>query len=210
MRVPANAGEEREYSISILTQLKTVAEDLNQLQVDWALIGALAVSVHTEPRSTRDIDIAIALETIKAQDELVQHLIRLGYGNEQLLRHVLLVRKLGVRLEVRGNCEFPLALALLFSSSGIEPEIVAGASRLEMFPGLFVPVASRGHLIAMKVLSQNETDRLRDRVDLQQLLHQASVEDIASAEAGLKLIIERGFDRSKDLLKDLRKFLKTS
>ena len=194
--------------MSILTQLETVAQDLNQLQVSWALIGALAVSVRTESRSTRDIDVALAVSTTEAQDDLVHRLSVLGYRNEQLLMHVLPVRKLGVRLEIRGDNQFPLALDLLFSSSGIEAEILAAASRVEMFPGLFVPVASRGHLIAMKVLSQNETDRLRDRVDLQQLLYQASAADIAIAEAGLKLIAQRGFGRDKDLLADLRNFLK--
>ncbi len=37
----------------------------------WALVGGLAVSVHCEPRFTRDIDIAIALPDDGAAERLV-------------------------------------------------------------------------------------------------------------------------------------------
>jgi hypothetical protein len=39
---------------------------------------------------------------------------------------------------------------LLFANSGIEDEIVRRADRLEVLPDVFMPVASIGHLIALK------------------------------------------------------------
>jgi hypothetical protein len=42
---------------------------------------------------------------------------------------------------------------LLFANSGIEDEIVRRADRLEVLPDVFMPVASTGHLIALKVLA---------------------------------------------------------
>jgi hypothetical protein len=42
---------------------------------------------------------------------------------------------------------------LLFSSSGIESQICRDADPLEVAPGLRVPVAHGGHLVAMKLLS---------------------------------------------------------
>jgi hypothetical protein len=34
--------------------------DLTEVDVPFALVGGLAVSAHTEPRSTRDADLAVA------------------------------------------------------------------------------------------------------------------------------------------------------
>jgi hypothetical protein len=41
---------------------------------------------------------------------------------------------------------------LLFASSGIEPEIVEAAEAVEISPKLTLPVATTGHLIALKLL----------------------------------------------------------
>jgi hypothetical protein len=37
---------------------------------------------------------------------------------------------------------------LLFASSGVEAEVVGAAENLEVLPGLWVPVARAGHLLA--------------------------------------------------------------
>ena len=87
----------------------------------------------------------------------------------------------------------------LFDTTGIEQEIVASAERLAVTRDLTLPVATRGHLIAMKILSEGE-DRLQDRVDLQQLLRRATAADIAQARAALRLIREREHHGGKDLL----------
>jgi hypothetical protein len=56
---------------------------------------------------------------------------------------------------------------LLFASSGVETEIAERAESFELFPGLVVPVSTRGDLIAMKVLSRDDATRLSDlRPDL--------------------------------------------
>ena len=46
------------YLEQLLGQLATLLEERHQ---PWALIGGLAVSVRTEPRFTRDLDLAEAL-----------------------------------------------------------------------------------------------------------------------------------------------------
>lgn len=57
-------------------------------------------------------------------------------------------------------------LDVLFASSGIESEVVGSAELLEVLPGLTVPVARIGHLIALKVLSRDDRDRHQDIADL--------------------------------------------
>jgi hypothetical protein len=73
-----------------------------------------------------------------------------------------------------------------------------------VLPGLSIPVASRAHLIAMKVLSRDDTTRPQDIVDLRALLAGAASEDHEAARSALKLVDERGFERGRDLLRELR------
>jgi hypothetical protein len=41
--------------------LRDVVSDLDGLDVGWALVGGLAVSARAEPRTTRDVDVAVAV-----------------------------------------------------------------------------------------------------------------------------------------------------
>ena len=55
------------------------------------------------------------------------------------------------------------------AQGGIEPEIVARATALDLGGGIEVAVAQAEDLVAMKVLSVSDA-RLQDRIDLQHLL----------------------------------------
>lgn len=191
----------------LLNQLKFVAEDLNALGVEWSLVGALAVSIHSEPRTTRDIDIALALKLPEDQESLVSALLARGYSNPQVLMHLEPARRMGMRLQVRGQSDIPVVVDLLSQSSGIESEIVRGSEKIEVFPGLLMPIASRAHLIAMKVLAMNDADRIRDKGDLQMLLKAAEKSDVSIARSLLLLIAERGFGRGKNLDHELDQVL---
>jgi len=183
----------------ILEQLKIVCGHMIRLQAPWALIGGLAVSVHGTPRTTRDIDLAISLPNESDLDRLVNALLDAGFFDKQLIMHVAPVCKLGIRLRVPASS--PVPVDLLYSSSGIEKETVSSAQSVEIFPNLFVPVATRGHLIAMKVVSENDSDRLQDALDIQGLLKEAKEVDIETAKSAMKLIEQRGFNRGKNLLR---------
>ena len=87
---------------------------------------------------------------------------------------------------------------LLFASSGIEPEIVANASVLTLFEGCQAPVASVGHLVAVKLLARSPR-RLQDDLDLDALARFATEDDLHVARSALELIAARGFARDKDL-----------
>jgi hypothetical protein len=88
---------------------------------------------------------------------------------------------------------------LLFASAGIEDEVTAHAQPFELFPGLLVPVATRGDLIAMKVLSRDDRTRPRDIGDLRSLLANANSSDRERAKLMLETIERRGFHRGRRL-----------
>jgi hypothetical protein len=96
---------------------------------------------------------------------------------------------------------------LLFASCGIECEIVAAAETLAIVPDLVLPVASVGHLVAMKLLARDDRRRPLDADDLTALRDVASADDWRVAHQAVELIVERGFARGRDLaaaLKSLR------
>jgi len=104
-----------------------------------------------------------------------------------------------VRLIPPGQDAEGIVLDLLFASSGIEPEVTRAAEFLEVLPGLELPVARTGHLIALKVLSRDDARRPTDLADLRSLISQASSADLEEAERALSLISERGYHRERDL-----------
>ena len=167
--------------------------------VQFALVGGLAVTVRTRPRFTEDIDFALAVDTDAEAEQLVHALVGSGYRIEAAVEHQSTGRLATIRL-VRPDQD-KILVDLLFASSGIEKEVVAEATTVKVF-GEPLKVATVGHLIATKVLS-NEEYRTHDSQDLVNLVGVATASDLQQARKALRLIEERGYARDKDLLREL-------
>ena len=128
-------------------------------------------------------------------------LSRSGYFVETVIEQDEASRLATVRLSFPGPPK--ILVDLLFASSGIEPEVVAAAEEAEIFPGMYGLVATIPSLIALKVLSADNKRRLQDIIDIQYLLKEASPHEITEARQLLDLITTRGYNRYKDLQKDL-------
>lgn len=187
---------------SLESVLRTVSTDLADSGVAFALVGGLAVSVRTEPRFTRDADLAVALADDAEAEALVNRLQSRGYRVATVLEQAAVGRLSTVRLQRSTDAQAPV-VDLLFASSGIEPEIVAHADQIEILPSLRIGVARTGHLIALKLLSRDDVDRPQDLVDLRALLRSASPAEMDRARESIALIAERGYDRGRDLAEDL-------
>lgn len=162
-----------------------------------AVIGGLAVSVRTVPRFTRDVDLAIATATDGESEALVLALQQRGYRVLAVLEHEN-GRMSTVRLLPPGGSEDGVVVDLLFASSGIEPEIVAEAEPIEVLPGVVLPVARVGDLIALKLLSVDER-RPKDAQDLLALIAEAGPDERARCVKANALITQRGYNRGRDL-----------
>lgn len=180
-----------------------LSEDLKDLGVRWALVGGLALAAHVEARTTRDLDVAVSVTGDREAELLVMELRSRSYHEHTLIEQEKTGRLATVRFAAPGEGPEGLVVDLLFASSGIEPEIVAEAESLEVLPGLFLPVARVDHLLAMKLLAA----RPRDLEDARLLVGLASDEDIARARRAIRLITERGYERSQDLEHSLEKVL---
>ena len=175
------------------------AADLDAIGARWAVIGGLAVAFRAEPRFTKDVDVAVAVTDDREAEDIVNRLQVRGYALASLVEQDYVNRLATARL-IRPQAGTSSAfIDLLFANSGIEDEIVRRADMLEVLPDVFMPVASTGHLIALKVLA----GRHQDLTDLGYLISVATEADLDEARGSVARIQERGFNRGQNLPEDL-------
>ena len=155
--------------------------------------------MRTEPRFTRDADLAVLVANDREAEALVRELQGRGWRVPTAIEQDAVGRLATVRLAVAAENVGGVVIDLLFASSGIEPEVVAAAEAMDVVPGLSVPVARMGHLIALKVLARDDRTRPQDRVDLVALLGRADAVALGEARTALALVTQRGFHRGRDL-----------
>ncbi len=130
--------------------LRLIAEILERERVSYALIGGVAVQIHTEePRSTLDIDIAVPRYSDVPRTAL------LDAGFQHTGRHDL-------RDNWRAPGPVPLKLrtAVQFSAEGTGiADGVAHAFTVDLEGGLHLRIATVPDLIALKLLAAEEPQR---------------------------------------------------
>lgn len=181
---------------SLETAIADAVAMLVELEATFALVGGLAVGAWTDPRFTQDVDFAVGVRDDTEAEGLIRQCHQRGYALVGMVEQDAVERLATARLVGRTNS---VVIDLLFASSGIEPEIVSQAVPVEVVPGLTMPVAQLGHLIAMKVLSHDLERRPQDNVDLRKLILVADSNHLALARQSLELIAKRGFHRGREL-----------
>jgi hypothetical protein len=165
----------------------------------------MAVSARVRPRTTEDLDVVIAVSSDREAERIAFAFHNRGYS--YLPEHALEQKEVGrlatVRFMSPGREDRGVVVDLLFASSGIEPEVVAEAEFEEILPGLVVPIARTGHLVALKVLAGREVDAR----DARWLWEAADGGEKQRARDSLVLITRRRFNRGKDLSAELAKVL---
>lgn len=180
--------------------LKQAVKDLGREGIRFALVGGFAVSARAEPRTTRDVDIAVAVREDAEAEQIVFRLGALGYVFLASVEQTATRRLATARLRApKSN----VVIDLLFASSSIESELVSRADALEVLRGVRMPVARLSDLVALKVLARDDHERPQDAQDLRALLKEASEQQLEEARAALRLIGERGAARGKDLEREL-------
>ena len=198
-----------EYQIGVTSleaAIRQIHADLTAAQVSFALVGGLAVSARTEPRFTRDADLAVAVASDAEAEALIHRLRDRHYGIESIVEQDAVGRLATVRLTRPSAPQAPV-VDLLFASSGIEREVVAAAEAIELLQNLMIGVARTGHLIALKVLSRDDINRPQDLSDLRALLRVASGGELGRAREALGLITSRGYHRGRELASELQQLL---
>jgi hypothetical protein len=186
--------------------LQSLCRSLSISGQKFALVGGLAVSARAEPRFTRDVDLAVVASDDSVAEGIVHQMLQQGYQPLVTVEQDSTHRLATVRLLPPGETPDGVVADLLFASSGIEPELIKSAEAIELFPGLVIPVAIVGHLLALKVLSVSD-DRPQDLMDIRSLLAVATEADVEQAREALRLIDRRGFGRGKQLVLDFERLV---
>jgi hypothetical protein len=184
--------------------LRRIASDLARRGREWALVGGFAVSARAEPRFTRDIDAAVRVGDDADSEALVRSLISDGYILLASVEQTETGRLATVRLGSPLGTGDDVVVDLLFASSGIEREVVYEAEVTEIVPGLMLPIATTGHLIALKMLARDDEARPQDLADLHALRMVATPSDLVTAREAVRLISERGYSRGRNLVAALQ------
>lgn len=178
---------------SPLRALSGIVETLRELLIDYSVVGGLAVSVRGEVRTTRDVDIAIAIDQ-RGLETLVVDLRSRGYDIYRLVEHETAGRTATVRLFAPSG----VLVDVIAASSGVEAEVVAAATELSLDVLGPVKVALAEDLLALKVLSASAL-RPQDALDAKVLLRTNPQLDLQRVRMMLAWITERGYARGQDL-----------
>ncbi len=176
--------------------LLNAVDVLDALRQRYALVGGIAVSALAAPRSTSDVDMAVAVADDGEAEAVSQSFMAAGYELVSILEQDETDRLAGVRVR---DCVTGVGLDLLFAMSGIEPEIAASARPIEVLPGITMPVATVGSLIVTKLLARDDRRRPMDADDLRSLAELATDEDWAQARELADLATARKANRGRDL-----------
>ncbi|MGA1194842.1 MAG: nucleotidyl transferase AbiEii/AbiGii toxin family protein [Kiritimatiellia bacterium] len=187
--------------------LRWLVDHLQELKINWALVGGWALSIQIEPRFTRDLDLALTVADDHQSEQIIATLIANRFAIEALVEQDARARLATVRLSLPPDYQEGLLLDLLFASSGIEQEVCRDADTIMVFPGVEAPVAGKACLLALKLLSRNDQTRPQDAGDIRALLQNMDDAEIASTQHLLALITGRGYQRDKDLQEELSRAL---
>lgn len=196
----------------LLLILKDLFNHIEELKKPWALVGALAINEYAEqPRFTSDIDIAIFVVHDEAEDVLRSFALK-GYVTLQVSAHPELQHITSARLLGLNSTYGRFFIDIIFSSTEVEKEITNHVQKVEILPNLIIPIARRGHLVAMKLLAINSRERteektLTDKADILSLLKSAKEKDIEDAKKLARLINERSSLDLPNLNKLLEEYL---
>jgi hypothetical protein len=179
--------------------LSDLSDCFGELGVKWALVGGMAVSVRTEPRFTRDVDVAVAAGDDAAAEDLIFQFAQRGYRIVATVEQEKTGRLSTARLRPPDENEGGLIVDLLFASSGVESELVDGAENLEIGNDLRVPVCSVAHLLVTKILARDDRERPQDALDIGALVRVMGEEEWDEARRIAQLIQSRGYARDRDI-----------
>jgi len=146
---------------AISPALKQLAADLEKHDIDYVVIGAVALLAHGYPRFTEDIDLVLTSEGL---DKLHQELVGLGYAPAfQGSRKRLRATASGVSVEVMVTGEFP--------GDGKPKPVSMPNPQIEYVEIDGVHFVSLEKLIELKLASgMTAGDRLKDLADVQELI----------------------------------------
>lgn len=153
--------------LDLYLELKQVVAALDQQGIAYAICGGLAVSIHTEPRATEDLDMMVLAQDLGRCEVALEPLGFKRYGESMKLTQGRVALQRLLKFETGGSDQ--LVLDLLLVSPPLLDEVWQSRQSF-VWEGMTVWVVSREGLIALKRLRNSP----QDLVDISRLESQES------------------------------------
>ena len=154
-----------DISNQLINVLVKVADSLNKLNIEYCLIGGLAVSMLSKPRATEDVDFLLLLDKEK-EEKLVDELnckFKIIQNKKPFSLKNITIWRLILQDENSEDYDFSI-LDFIFADNMVYKETLTSAVEIQLF-GTSVKVARIDDLIKVKQLSGRNID-LNDVVEL--------------------------------------------
>ena len=140
---------------------KLMADYFRENEIDYALIGAFALSAYGYMRATGDIDFIVRREN---QNELIAYLESLGF---ETIHRSTGYSNHAHKLSGLGQIDF------VYVTGQTAAAVFGEARKMPVLGDLNMPVAKPEHLVALKVfaIKNDPSRRLREMADIEYLLH---------------------------------------
>ncbi len=91
-------------------QVSNVAKDLDELGIEYCIIGGIALGVHNYLRYTEDIDILVSKSSASKIQELIGHGYTLRPGSNKNLTYTIGPKRIPIDILVEGDIEGDVSL----------------------------------------------------------------------------------------------------
>ena len=163
---------EYNYFMDFKNVLNFLVSEFSKKDIDFALVGGLAVSVYTQPRMTQDIDLMILLSDFNKAKNILE---KAGYNLEYLSKDIATFIS---KAALMGRIDFQLAHRKYAVS------MIKRAENFELFLNLKVKILSPEDIIGLKVQAYNNDPHRyhKDMADIQELLKSERCKDLGLVE----------------------------
>jgi len=163
--------------------IESIVKEFSDQQIDFALVGGLAVSLYVQARTTQDVDILLLLEDVKKAKKIFLNMgYKIIFESSDIMTFVSDKAGLG-RIDVQLAHRKP-SVAMLNR-----------ANVIELFPKIKIKVLKPADIIGLKVQAyNNDPSRYhKDMADIQELAKHIGKKDISVVQGYFKM-----FDKEKD------------
>ena len=157
--------------------IESIVREFSDQQIDFALVGGLAVSLYVQPRATQDVDILLLFEDIKKARKIF-----LSMGYKVLFESTDIITFASDK-EGLGRVDVQLA----HRKPSIE--MLNRANVIELFPKIKIKVLKPSDIIGLKVQAyNNDPSRYhKDMADIQELSKLVEKKDLATVKDYFKM-----------------------
>lgn len=159
----------------MVPEVRAALIDLANLtpNVDWVLIGGLALGAHAQPRSTQDVDVLVISE-----EDVSSLMDKVSAKFKKYTRHALEHRRTGVTLEIVTPDSIEVSSKLI--------QGVMKSAEEHTVDGRKIRVVTASGLIALKlqraIKKPNSTLGIQDQVDIRNVLKANGYQDLTDLE----------------------------